>query len=210
MKHRAIPFACALCLLLAGSACAGSTPDAHILSLQTSRMSPYETVEALKAEADFILEGTCLSSEAVFQDQTIYTVSEVQVHTVFKGDLQAGDTALILEMGGRATVARYLENCNVKLPDDAQDSDAVIVGLDGYFPLQAGDSVVLFLSETDFLRDADAPMYYIVHDYEGKFYLREDGTYQRPVSSDTDTLAFSAGAFTVTLSELNEIETDGF
>ena len=199
MKHKAVLTVGILLFLIVFSAFAGAVNDGntHFLSMTTSRMSPMDTFEKLNAGADYIFKGTCIESEPVFQNNTLYTLSKVEIQAVFKGDLEAGDTAFLLETGGRTTAGRYREECHVKIKEGYADGDIIVVDLDGLYPLQKGETALLFaVDSSGFLEDVEEPVYSVAGDYEGKFFLQEDGAYRRPLSDDEKLIGFEGIAIT--------------
>lgn len=207
MKHKTALLARILLFLIVCSACASAASDGttHFMSMTSSRMSPMDTVDKLKAVADSVFEGTCIESEPVFQNNTLYTLSKVEVQIVYKGDLEAGDTVFLLETGGRTTAARYREGCSVKIKEGYADGDIIVVDLDGLYPLQTGETALLFaVDSSGFLEDAEEPVYSVAGDYEGKFFLQEDGTYRRPLSDDEKLIGFEG--ITITAEMLEQAE----
>jgi hypothetical protein len=68
-------------------------------------------LKSLEEKASFIFTGTCISSDPIFQNETLYTLSKVKISQVFRGNLVVGDIISVIEMGGRTTMGEYSENC---------------------------------------------------------------------------------------------------
>lgn len=178
------------------------------VSSTSSRMTPYSMNELVNA-ADNIFAGLCVSSEPVFQNDMMYTLSKVQVTEVYKGAFQAGDIVTILEMGGRTTIGEYRKETTVEIKDFDQYDDTIspdtklIEGIDGYYPLKVDDNVILFAGDTSgFLKDYDGPLYDIYGDYEGKMYFRNENIYARNTPSNTDKITFDDTSASISLDEL--------
>lgn len=194
-------------LLFAGAA------DAYTLvsTAQDSRMSPLTTLETLRQKAEIIFTGTCVTASPIFQSNTLYTLSEVTVDTVYQGDAAAGETLLVLETGGFTTAGQYQSQCHITLnaqsggPEPLPDDEAILVCPGGFPPLQPGEQALLFVVDTTgFLTDVQAPVYYVVGDHEGKLLLQPDGSYQRPFSGDAES-AFPQSVLTITPGELAQL-----
>ena len=173
----------------------------------------FDTFEKLNGVAKNIITGICVSSGPVFQNDTLYTLSGVNIGRVYRGKgLSPGDTILVVEMGGRTKHGEYVKNCHIEkkafetvepVPDDYK----LVVGMDGFFPLKESDRVLLFLGNgTDFIKSINEKVYGIIGAYDGKLYLQPDGeTYARPLPANTDKLRFGEGTLTITAGELKEI-----
>lgn len=77
-------------------------------------MRTFDTLESLGKYSDFILTGTCISSNPIFQNDTLYTLSQIKAGQVFKGNIISGDVVNIAEMGGRTTFGEYEKGCNIE------------------------------------------------------------------------------------------------
>ena len=112
-----------------------------------------------------VFTGICISSQPVFQNNTLYTLSKLKLTEVFKGNLSVGDTISVVELGGRITY----EECNITkksfevVDDSIPDDYNVVVGTDGFFPLEKDDEVLLFVGDTSgFLKDFNEPLFDIM------------------------------------------------
>lgn len=178
------------------------------VSSTTSRMTPRSMNELVNV-ADNIFTGLCVSSEPVFQNDFLYTLSEVQVTAVFKGAFQVGDIVPVVEMGGRTTVGEYRKETTVIVKDFDHYDDSIpadtnyVEGMDGFFPLKVDDNVLLFAGDTSgFLNDFTGPLYDTYGDYEGKMYFRNENVYARNTPSNTDQITFDDKSSSISLDEL--------
>lgn len=173
------------------------------------KVRTFDTLESLGKYSDFIFTGTCTSANPIFQNDTLYTLSQIKVDQVFKGDINSGDVVSIVEMGGRTTFGEYEKGCNIepkafevgheRLPTDYN----IVSGMEGFYPLKAGQNVLLFTGDSSgFLNDVKEPLYDIVGAFDGKLFKQEDGSYKRPKPSRTDTLEFGDNYLTCTSDEL--------
>jgi len=178
------------------------------VSSTTSRMTPRSMNELVNV-ADNIFTGLCVSSEPVFQNDFLYTLSEVQVTAVFKGAFQVGDIVPVVEMGGRTTVGEYRKETTFPIKDFDHYDDSIpadtnyVEGMDGFFPLKVDDNVLLFAGDTSgFLNDFTGPLYDTYGDYEGKMYFRNENVYARNTPSNTDQITFDDKSSSISLDEL--------
>lgn len=192
-----------------GSAPVVDVGNVRYISNQSSRMTPRSTVEEFVEDAGFIFSGECISSEPVFQNDTLYTLSKIKISQVYKGNLTVGEIVQVGESGGRTTYGDYVKGCAIeekafepegeRLPDDYE----IVEGSDGYFPLKVGEQILLFaVDASGFFTMTDQPLYGILADYEGKFFLQDDGTYARPIPSQTDNHVFKKGYWVISVDEL--------
>jgi len=178
------------------------------VSSTTSRITP-RSMNELVGVAGNIFTGLCVSSEPVFQNDMLYTLSKVQVTAVFKGAFQVDDIVPILEMGGRTTIGEYRKETTVEIKDFDHYDDSIsadtkfIEGMDGYYPLKVDDNVLLFAGDTSgFLNDFPGPLYDTYGDYEGKMYFKNENVYARNTPSNTDQITFDDKSSSISLDEL--------
>lgn len=174
----------------------------------TDRVKSFFNLAELDAEADIVFTGVCISAESVFQNDTLYTLSEIKIDKVFKGDMTIGSVVLIAEFGGRVTHSEYTIGCNLPPPKYEQDGlsadQEFCLGIDWYYPLKQGEKVLLFaIDSSGFLEEIDEPLYAVIGDYNGKLFLQEDGSYAKPLPSETDEHIFGEGSLVITIEELN-------
>ncbi len=171
-----------------------------------------DTIEEFNEISDFVITGVCLSSEPDYQDGFLYTVSEIKIDTVYRGEnLASGDTIIVIEVGGRSTYGEYHKNVPkvekaFYTGEPSPDDKKYVYGLDGHFPLKEGEQVLLFLGDsTGFIKSIEGPAYGIWGDYDGKLLLMPDGkTYANPLPSENDTIEFGEESFKITVDELKE------
>lgn len=165
-------------------------------SWETYRLKYYTSVDELFDVSEVIVTGDCISSKVYYQLAQMYTVSEIRVSNCYKGTVSIGDIIQVVEMGGRDKYGEWQKNCNAEVkdfPTETHPEDInVVIGIDDYYPMKDGDSVLLFLGDTSgFLQEVDGVLYGMMGDTDGKLYLQSDGTYKKPVPSKTDKLVFN-------------------
>lgn len=185
--------------------------DTRYISNSSDKYS-YETFDELNEIASYVVTGVCISSKPVFRKDLLFTLSEIEINDVYRGETIAkGDVILIIEMGGRTTYGDYEKNCHIeekvfetgkRMPPDQK----IIAGMDGYFPLQENEQVLLFLADgTGFIENIKEPLFGIWGDYDGKLFLQPDGlAYSRPMPAQTDKLQFGGETLSITVDELKE------
>jgi hypothetical protein len=138
------------------------------VSASASRSEEYTNTDDLVARANFIFSGVCVSSAAVFQNDMLYSISEVEVKKAYSGDISKGDVLSVVEMGGRTTYGEFVKNCNVEKKDFESEGETIpdstnyVFGLEGYFPMKMGDDVLIFAVDTSgFIKGYDKPLYSI-------------------------------------------------
>ena len=177
---------------------------------KTSRAKVYRSIDELAKASAVIVAGECVSARPVYQMDNIYTLSEIRISDVYKGNVAAGETIQVVEMGGRDTYGEYSKHCFTDEKDFTKltypDHFKVVCGADGFWPMKEGEQVLLFLGDTTgFLKEADGTLYGIIGDYDGKLYLQADGTYQRPSPSETDAYVFETGALSADAETLKRL-----
>ena len=184
--------------------------DALYSYWKTARAKVYHSIDELAEASSVIVAGECVSAKAVYQMDNIYTLSEIRIIDVYKGNLTAGDIIHVVEMGGRDSYGEYSKHCFTDEKDfetlTYPDSYKVVCGADGFWPMKEGEQVLLFLGNTTgFLKEVDGTLYDIIGDYEGKLYLQSDGTYSRPSPSETDEYVFEAENLTADTETLKKL-----
>ena len=178
----------------------------------TDRFRTLDTLDELNEISDFVITGVCLSSRPFFEDTAFFTVSEVKIDTVYRGEnLAAGDTIRVFEVGGRTTFGEYHKNVPkvekaFYTGEPSPDDKKYVYGIDGHFPLKEGEQVLLFLGDsTGYFKSIEGTTYCIWGDYDGKLLLMPDGkTYANPLPSENDTIEFGEESFKITVDELKE------
>ncbi len=187
--------------------------NTRYFSWHTDRIRNYQSFDDLSSNAPAVVTGECIETTTVYKLHNIYTLSRICIQDVYKGDLHHGDNIWVVECGGRTTFGEYDYNCMVdekefennedRLPDDYQ----LVIGIDGFYPLKSGESVLLFLGDTSgFLPGVSDPLYDIIGDTDGKLYAQQDGTYRKASPSQTDHYVFDEGNLTISVEELESLE----
>ncbi len=179
-------------------------------SWDTFRLKYYLSIEELAENSEVIVTGECIAAKAVYQRGQIYTLSEVRVNDVYKGEVGTGDVIQIVEMGGRDNYGEWKKNCNSDVKDfpvETHPEDGkVVIGTDGFYPMKEGEAVLLFLGDTTgFLQEVEGTLYGVIGDTDGKLYLQSDGTYQKPSPSKTDELVFDKDNLTADAESLKNL-----
>ena len=186
--------------------------NTRYFSWHTDRFRSFQSLDELSANAPLIISGECIEATTVYKLNNIYTLSQVKVKDVYKGNVSSGDIIWVVECGGRTYFGDYDKNCMVdekefenkedRLPADFQ----IVIGLDGYYPLKCGEEVLLFLGDTSgFLPDFNNPLYDVIGDTDGKLYVQENGSYKKASPSSTDEYIFDDNNLTITVEELKTI-----
>lgn len=178
------------------------------VSRHEDKFAAFDTLSELNNEAEQVIVGKCISAETVFQNGMIYTLSNIQVAKVYKGNLTENSVIQIVEDGGRATEDVYARECGFEDKaffdaDSVSSEKTIVVGTDGHFPLEQGHEVMLFLCDrSGFLETVSTPLYTIVGGYDGKLFKTSETSYVRPDSSDTAEYSLDNGTLTIDVSEL--------
>ena len=188
-----------------------------IRSGQFDRAVTWDTAPELNGEADFVVTGECLSTRVFYQDQVLYTDSEVRVKESFAGALVPGTIIHVVEMGGMTTQGEYKKECGIEEKDFEKggepiaDDTPLLMGWDGYFPIEKGQSLLLFLGKDvgGFYREFAETPYYIVGGYDGKLLQQGSAeTYARPLpweGGKSARAAFSEQSLRITLDEIRQM-----
>ncbi len=174
----------------------------------SDRERSFLTLPELDAAAEVVITGECVSANPVFQNDTLYTLSQIKVDQVLKGNLTSGSDVFFVEMGGRVTNGEYNKGCNLPpIPKSAEATvdKPIVMGSDWYYPLKEGEKVLLFAGDSSgFLKAFDQPLYAVIGDYDGKLFLQDDGSYAKPLPAETDKHVFGDGSLIITKNELEK------
>lgn len=187
--------------------------NTRYISNSIDKVKNYQDLESLANASEQIFSGKCISSKPVFQNDTLYTLSKVKIKKVFTGTLAEGDIVNIIEMGGRTTVGEYVKGCNIeekafevgseRLPDNYN----LVVGIDGFFPLEKNEEVLLFVGDTSgFLKEFDEPLYDVIGAIDGKLYRKQEGMYSKVKPSSKDEREFDDSLLTISEDDLSKIK----
>ncbi len=174
------------------------------------KLKGYYNINDLDAASELVFSGECISTESVFQNDMLYTLSKVKVAKVFKGKISKDDVLLFIEYGGRVTNGEYTKGTHIadkeflkdvpKMPDDQQ----LVIGVDGFFPFRQGEKVLLFAQDVSgFLETVDEPLYGITGGWDGKLFKQNDESYAKPIASNTDKHIFGKESLIINNGDLN-------
>lgn len=151
----------------------GSEYDEEVIST-ASFFKKYDTTEVLEENASVVIEGsvvrTTLHLHKVNDDIVPYTLFELHVKNVIKGNVEKDSTILVAEYGGIITAEEA--GFRSKYPD-MSDEDAnkrILVSFGNQLP-KPRQQLLLFLSDDDGYQilSIDTPYYMIVGEYYGMF-----------------------------------------
>ncbi len=180
-------------------------------STSLDRIKKYSDFDSLKI-APYVFTGICISTQPVFQNNTLYTLSKLKLTEVFKGNLSVGDTVSVVEIGGRTTYGEYKKECNItqksfEVDDSIPDDYNVVVGTDGFFPLEKDDGVLLFVGDSSgFLKDFNEPLFSILGAYDGKLYPSSKDTYSRNSPSSSGVRTFAKNTLKISKEQLKALK----
>jgi len=186
--------------------------DTRYISNYFNRYRAFLSLEDFYTASAYVVTGICISSRPVYQNETLYTISEIKIKETYSGEFKTDDIILVIEMGGRTTYGEYSKNCDLEIKafETGQKRMAhdqkLVLGYDGYFPLQVDDAVLLFLGDdSGFIKEITAPLYGVLGGYDGKLFLQGDGSYAKPLPSSTDRIIFGDESLVITIDELNQL-----
>ncbi len=155
-----------------------------VITNSADMLKAYNDYDALIKDAENIFTGKSIDVSTIFENDTLYTISSVVVEKVYKGNFKPGDTILIDEVGGKTTLGEYVKGTNTvaKDFDEKENLDMnqkVLVGFDGFFPIQPNEELLLFANSSNgFYKSIADNTYYVVGSYAGKF-LKTEGFFER-------------------------------
>ncbi|NTU21563.1 hypothetical protein HPY28_14665 [Brevibacillus sp. HB1.2] len=160
-----------------------SDSDYRIVSGEAMFTETFTDVEGLAENADIIAEAEVISQEnnPNYERLDVYTVSELRVTKVYKGDVEIDDTVSVLETGGefdeREAAKYFAGKPGSKLVnDDNGEPRMTSVGIEGSIPMKEGNKYFVFLTE-----DKD-DVYNIVGSVQGKIKINDEETLVSQVS----------------------------
>ncbi|MFI8714824.1 hypothetical protein [Brevibacillus brevis] len=162
-----------------------SDSDYRIVSGEASFRETFTNVEGLAENADIIAEAEVISQvyHPEYEYLTVYTVSELRLTKVYKGDVEIDDTVSVLETGGEfdeREVTKYFSGKRgFELNDDLGDPRIITVGIAGSIPMKEGNTYFVFLTEDD------DDIYNIVGSVQGKIKINSENTLVSQVSPET-------------------------
>ncbi|UED75367.1 hypothetical protein [Brevibacillus sp. DP1.3A] len=160
-----------------------SDSDYRIVSGEAMLTETFTDVEGLAENADIIAEAEVISQKnnPNYERLDVYTVSELRLTKVYKGDVEIGDTVSVLETGGefdeREAAKYFAGKPGPKLVnDDNGEPRMTSVGIEGSIPMKEGNKYFVFLTE-----DKD-DVYNIVGSVQGKIKINDEETLVSQVS----------------------------
>ena len=156
------------------------------------RYETFDTVEALDENSDNIIVGKCLSTKTLFKDHGfMYTASEVLITSTYKGDIEPDSTITVIEFGGTCTAKEFIENSGITEKDfydasaiEIDDKLIVASGIDGYYPMNAGNESLLFLGSAGTFEGVEGEIYGVAGSSDGKLYKISDTKFARPLPNN--------------------------
>lgn len=163
-----------------------SDTDYKIVSGEAWFRETFNNVKGLAENADIIAEAEVISQKnnPNYERLDVYTVSELRLTKVYKGDVELDDTVSVLETGGefdeRETAKYFAGKPGSKLVnDDLGEPRITSVGIEGSIPMKEGNKYFVFLTE-----DKD-DVYNIVGSVQGKIKINSENTLVSQVSPET-------------------------
>ncbi|MGG4455371.1 hypothetical protein [Brevibacillus porteri] len=162
-----------------------SDSDYRIVSGEAMFTETFTDVEGLAENADIVAEAEVISQEnnANYERLDVYTVSELRLTKVYKGDVEIDDTVSVLETGGEfdeREVAKYFagKSGSKLVNDDLGEPRMTSVGIEGSIPMKEGNKYFVFLTE-----DKD-DVYNIVGSVQGKIKINDENTLVSQISPE--------------------------
>ncbi|GED56944.1 hypothetical protein ABER61_17885 [Brevibacillus formosus] len=162
-----------------------SDTDYKIVSGEVWFRETFNSVKGLAENADIIAEAEVISKKnnPNYERLDVYTVSELRLTKVYKGDVEIDETVSVLETGGEfdeREVAKYFSGKpGSELNDDLGDPGIIMIGLEGSIPMKEGNKYFVFLTEDD------DDVYNIVGSVQGKIKINSENTLVSQVSPET-------------------------
>lgn len=129
-----------------------------------------------------IVEGTVQNTKAVAYERDVYTLSEIKVEKVLKGDAKIGEIITVSEPGGTITSEEaYNLWYKSKGEKEAEKGEFVDCITDNYKVMEKGQKVALFLDKTsdpEYEKEFSngTAFFTVLGAYQGK-YIYTDGKY---------------------------------
>ncbi len=162
--------------------------NAIYVSGMTDRFETFDTQSALLDASENVITGRCISSTSSLAfHELMHTVSMVYVTESYKGEIKKDSVIFVVELGGTCTASEYMDATGIKekafyenAPIEVDDDTVVISGLDDFYPMNAGEEVLLFLGPETSYKDHEGNHYSVVGSSDGKLYKTSADTYSRP------------------------------
>ncbi|MFA4133590.1 MULTISPECIES: hypothetical protein [unclassified Brevibacillus] len=162
-----------------------SDTEYRIVSGEAMFTETFTDVEGLAENADIIAEAEVISQKnnPNYERLDVYTVSELRLTKVYKGDVEIDDTVSVLETGGEfdeREVTKYFSGKRgFELNDNLGDPRIIMVGIGGSIPMKEGNTYFVFLTEDK------NDVYNIVGSVQGKIKINNENTLVSQVSLET-------------------------
>lgn len=187
----------------------GKADETYYISTNASMMKLPSSVEELYQQSEFVVTGEVIAYEVIFQNDTMYTLQQFAVESVYKGDMEAQSQILIVEMGGTTTFGEYDRNTIKTVKDfetgaPRRDANTIVIeGVNGHFPMAEGSEMLLFLVDTSgFIKNIDEKLYSVIGTYAGKLYKTDEQTYRQAAPSSNAEISFEPDSLSITLNEV--------
>lgn len=183
--------------------------ETYYISAHASMMKLPSSLEELYQQSEFVVTGEVIASGTIFQNDTMYTLQQFAVESVYKGDMEAQSQILIVEMGGTTTFGEYDRNTIKTVKDfetgaPRRDANTIVIeGVNGHFPMTEGSEMLLFLVDTSgFIKNIDEKLYAVIGTYAGKLYKTDEQTYRQAAPSSNAEISFEPDSLSITLNEV--------
>ncbi|TKI58388.1 hypothetical protein E8L90_24980 [Brevibacillus antibioticus] len=161
-----------------------SDSDYRIVYGEAYFSKAFTDVEGLAENADIIAEAEVISQEShpEYENLSVYTVSELRLTEVYKGNVEIDDTVSVLETGGEfdeREVAKYIPSGKPGSRSGNDDLGVITQGIEGSVPMKEGNKYFVFLTEDD------DDVYNVVGVVQGKIKINSENTLVSQVSPET-------------------------
>ncbi|TQK62868.1 hypothetical protein FB479_104183 [Brevibacillus sp. AG162] len=160
-----------------------SDSDYRIVSGEAYFRETFTDVEGLAENADIIAEAEVISQvyHPEYEYLSVYTVSELRLTKVYKGDVEIDDTVSVLETGGEfdeREAAKYIPSGKPGTRSGNDDLGVITQGIEGSVPMKEGNKYFVFLTEDD------DDVYNVVGSVQGKIKINDKNTLLSQVSPE--------------------------
>jgi len=147
----------------------------NIMNSHVRPVKYYKNIEELNSDSRIIIEGVVKSTESVYFNHLITTVSQVELYEVYKTNdsaVKKGETICIKETGGMLDKESLYKIYKDKFPDEEFDKEKFMpqkVVSNGIRTMEQGDHIIIFAS-----KPAQDKCYYVAGVYQGKYLVYND------------------------------------
>jgi hypothetical protein len=159
-----------------------ATEDRVYVSGTSDTYATYDSLDTLIPASKLIVEAEVLSQETYYHLGLIHTLSKVKIVIVYSGDVEINDTIQISQTGGFTTYEEWLAASGFQPKEgDGEATYApdtlMAFGMNGYYPVEKGDRVLLFLQDPDNPYESQyGEIYSPLGGYQGVYYPSIDRT----------------------------------